>query len=147
MSSTTTSCSSHGMFLATAMAVSGTVILLGFGIQKSTRHHLLVNSLPQPLPRSCLSSDVKEKKKKKVHFAEDVVDPIGNNEEYRRKKHRMITSNIQQYNNSGIEEKESSTLLRKKGGGGRRQELAGNKMALYNGILRDRVHHRVAYSY
>ncbi|GAA0174682.1 hypothetical protein LIER_28018 [Lithospermum erythrorhizon] len=84
-----TSSSPGSMLLATAMAVSGTVVLLALGIQKST-DDFLVNSVRQPsLPRSCLSSgSKKEKKKKRVHFAIDVVVPTGNNEEYRKKTQR-----------------------------------------------------------
>ncbi|TYI72189.1 hypothetical protein E1A91_D07G043300v1 [Gossypium mustelinum] len=67
--------SSQGMVLATAMAVSGTVILLAFRYQKSF-------PLPHPsqqVLRSCISSGKKreKKKKKKVHFAEDVMEPRG----------------------------------------------------------------------
>lgn len=73
------------------------------------------------------------KKKKKVHFAEDVVDPIGNSDEYRK-----LHSNkyLNKYSNS------SSTLKK----GGKIQEMPANRLALYNGILRDRVLQKVTYS-
>ncbi|XP_057768086.1 uncharacterized protein LOC130988292 [Salvia miltiorrhiza] len=123
--------SSQSVVLATAMAVSGTVILLAARrLQKppSTTAHF-------PLLPSCIipSSDEgkKRKKKKKVHFAEDVVDPIGNSEEY-RKSHK---ANLNKYSNS--------TTLNK---GRKIQEMPANRLALYNGMLRDRVLHKVAYA-
>ncbi|KAL8136110.1 uncharacterized protein LOC141711158 [Apium graveolens] len=99
--------------LATAMAVSGTVIVLALRLQKFSVNHL---------PRSCISSDEKtrEKKKKKVQFAEDVVEPVGNGEEFRKR------------------------LANKRN---RNREMAANRMALYSGILRDRAVNRTAYSY
>lgn len=69
----------------------------------------------------------RKKKKKKVHFAEDVVDPSGNSEEYRKLHNK--------YSNS-------TTLNKAR----KNQEMPANRVALYNGILRDRVLHKVAYS-
>nr|GMD75239.1 uncharacterized protein LOC109184024 isoform X2 [Ipomoea batatas] len=57
------------MVLATAMAVSGTVVLLACRLQRSSIH-LPETSSSSPLLRPCISSDV--------------VEPSGNNEEYRR---------------------------------------------------------------
>lgn len=75
----------------------------------------------------------REKKKKKVHFAEDVSDTIGNSEEFRKRladKHNRNKKN----GSSSSDYKVA-------------RELAANRMALYNGILRDRVVNRSAYSY
>lgn len=73
----------------------------------------------------------KKRKKKKVHFAEDVVDPIGNSEEYRK----LHKTSFNKYSNS-------TTLNKAR----KIQEMPANRVALYNGILRDRVLHKVAYS-
>ncbi|WCJ29632.1 hypothetical protein M5689_011252 [Euphorbia peplus] len=116
---------SHGMVLATAMAVSGTVILLALRLQKSLPDHF-PNYNHQAL-RPCISSEGKEKKKKKrVKFAKDVVDPRGNGEEFRRQR---IAGKF------------------KVSGGSSDRGMPENRVALYNGILRDRVIQRLTYSY
>ncbi|KAL3532328.1 hypothetical protein ACH5RR_005849 [Cinchona calisaya] len=143
--------SQAGMVLATAMAVSGTVILLAFRLHKSfppSQFSVILDPIPpdhhqspQPLLRSCVSSpsssDGKKKNKrtKRVHFAADVVDPIGNSDEYRKKLH-LHTANSS-----------SSSSIFKNMNGGEVQEMPANRVALYNGILRDRVLHRTTYSY
>ncbi|KAE9462698.1 hypothetical protein C3L33_05381, partial [Rhododendron williamsianum] len=135
---------SQGVVLATAMAVSGTVILLALRLQKSFPAAQFQSSSPQ-LPRSCISSDGKkrEKKKKRVQFAEDVVDPVGNSDEFRRQHNNTVAAAT---NSDGLDSNSSSKEERE-----RKREVRGmpaNRAALYNGILRDRlVHHRLAYSY
>ncbi|KAK3002513.1 hypothetical protein RJ639_021425 [Escallonia herrerae] len=140
---------SNGVVLATAMAVSGTVILLAMRLQKSltttteaaaaatttTTTQFLISPVQQPpAPRSCISPDgrKREKKKKKVHFAQDVVDTRGSSEEFRR---RLRTSNG------------TSSLHSSLKNGRKMRDMPANRMALYNGMLKDRVLHRVAYSY
>ncbi|KAF8400640.1 hypothetical protein HHK36_013939 [Tetracentron sinense] len=126
--------SSQGVVFATAMAVSGTVILLAFCRQKTlSTTQFAVDRNPESTPRilrSCISSDGKkrEKKKKRVQFADDVVDPIGNSEEFRRREQRK------------------SLRLNHVCQSSRVQRMPANQMALYNGILRDRVQ-RMACSY
>ncbi|XP_039031567.1 uncharacterized protein LOC120166381 isoform X2 [Hibiscus syriacus] len=128
--------SSQGMVLATAMAVSGTVILLAFRLQKS----LDQISLPsQQVPRSCISSG--KKKKKKVHFAEDVMDPRTDGSEFRKQPRNRVRIN------SSAASALNSTPKFKKFGGGNDRGIPANRLALYNGILRDRVVQRLAYSY
>ncbi|CAL5400399.1 unnamed protein product [Camellia sinensis] len=137
---------SQGVVLATAMAVSGTVIILALRLQKSfpatqfnfnSIHH---HSPAPPLPRSCISSEEKKrekKKKKRVQFAEDVVDPVGNSEEFRRQ-------HINNRNSNGLSSNSSSKHT---DNGKEVRGMPENRKALYNGILRDRlVHHRLAYS-
>ncbi|XVF74731.1 hypothetical protein PTKIN_Ptkin13bG0135400 [Pterospermum kingtungense] len=115
---------SQGLVLATAMVVSSTVIFLTFSRQKT---------LPPPPPpkqtlRSCLSSEGKrrEKKKKKVQFAENVKETNGNGKEYRKvpNKKKLITA--------GGRSRKADRFCR--------NEMPANRIALYNGILRDRVH-------
>lgn len=122
--------------LATAMAaVSGTVIVLALCLQKSlpttTAAQFSVNH-----PRSCISSDEKriekkKKKKKRVHFAEDVVDPTRNSEEFRRRL--------------DLNSKPPAAAATPRSNKVRMREMPANRMALYNGILRNRVVHRPAY--
>ncbi|XP_047938786.1 uncharacterized protein LOC125186463 [Salvia hispanica] len=114
--------SSQSVVFATAMALSGTVILLAaLRLHKPTSH----------FPSSDGGKKIKKKKMKKVHFAEDVVDPIGNSEEY-RKSHK---ANFHKYSNPTTSKK-----------GRKIQEMPANRMALYNGILRDRVLQKITYS-
>ncbi|KAE8713926.1 putative 50S ribosomal protein L36 [Hibiscus syriacus] len=131
--------SSQGMVLATAMAVSGTVILLAFRLQKS----LDQISLPsQQALRSCISSEGKKKtKKKKVHFAEDVMDPRSDGAEFRKQLKNRV-----RINNSAASALNSTPKF-KKFGGGKDRGIPANRVALYNGILRDRGVQRLAYSY
>ncbi|KAI6681663.1 hypothetical protein NL676_035544 [Syzygium grande] len=130
----------QGMAFATAMAVSGTVILLAFLLQKPVDDHV-----PQPSHRalrSCMSSDGKRReknKKKRVHFAEDVVDPSGYSAEFRR-QHGIATS-------SPPPSPPPSPTKFKKNASSKVRGMPANRMALYNGILRDRVVHRLACSY
>ncbi|CAK7345500.1 unnamed protein product [Dovyalis caffra] len=137
---------SQGVVLATAMAVSGTVILLAFRLQKSTLssgqfsidHHQIRQASRQAL-RSCISSEGKKKgKKKRVHFAEDVVDPRGNGEEFRRQREAIFLSQ-----NSCSSYSSTPTEIKKNG---QKRRMPENRAALYNGILRDRGAQRLAYS-
>ncbi|XVF26587.1 hypothetical protein REPUB_Repub14bG0030600 [Reevesia pubescens] len=114
---------SQGLVLATAMVVSSTVIFLTFSRQKT-----LLPPNKQPL-RSCLSSEGKkrDKKKKKVQFAENVKETSGNGDEYRKEQHRKLVA-------------ATETEGKRKVDRFFRNEMPANRIALYNGILRDRVH-------
>ncbi|KAK2965972.1 hypothetical protein RJ640_010020 [Escallonia rubra] len=140
--SSSSMCPSNGVVFATAMAVSGTVILLAMRLQKSltttttaTTTQFLISPVQQPpAPRSCISPDgrKREKKKKKVRFAQDVADTKGSSEEFRR---RLRTINETSSSHSSLKN------------GRKMRDMPANRMALYNGMLKDRVLHRVAYSY
>ncbi|XVF86465.1 hypothetical protein PTKIN_Ptkin18bG0042500 [Pterospermum kingtungense] len=114
---------SQGLVLATAMVVSSTVLFLTFSRPKN-----LSPPPPKKTLRSCLSSEGKKKgkKKKKVQFAENVKETRGNGEEYRKEHNKKITAAAGR----------SSTKV----DGFCRNEMPANRIALYNGILRDRIH-------
>ncbi|XP_021906502.1 uncharacterized protein LOC110821088 [Carica papaya] len=124
--------SSHGLVLATAMVVSSSVLLLAFSKQFSTPLQLPTQSL-----RSCLTSGERKKKKnkemkkkkKRVQFAETVKDTKGNGKEYRKNHHKKTEKTT----------REVEKICRS-------DEMPANRIALYNGILRDRLH-RIECSY
>lgn len=74
-----------------------------------------------------------KKKKKRVQFAEDVMDSCGDGAEFRRRMILKINSQskVQKNCNGGTE---------------KNRVMPANRAALYNGILRDRVAQRLAYS-
>ncbi|KAE8680819.1 phospholipase D alpha 1 [Hibiscus syriacus] len=121
---------SQGLVLATAMVVSSTFIFLTFSRKKPS------SSSKQTL-RSCLSSDgkkrdKKKKKNKKVKFAENVKETSGDGEEYRKEQQKKLIAGRSGSKVDGI----------------CRNQMPANRVALYNGILRDRVHvHRMGCSY
>ncbi|KAF7814368.1 putative transmembrane protein [Senna tora] len=130
---------SQGLVLTTAMVVSSTVLYLGFLRQKSfPLLQIPGNSTSQESNkkalRSCLCSGKKKKGdflKKRVQFADNVKEEKDETtrKEIRgkqRKKNRVSSSSCR------IESPEI-------------RGMPQNRIALYNGILRDRVH-RLEYS-
>ncbi|XP_071742251.1 uncharacterized protein [Rutidosis leptorrhynchoides] len=136
---------SNGMVLATAMAaVSGTVLLLAFHLQKpppttagAVTAATQFSMIQQPRP--CISSDRKKrgKKNKKVHFAEDVMEPSGNGEEFRK---RLQSKNIVQNRTYSTDVKEEGTEMKVSK---TFEGVPANRRALYSGILRDRGVYRM----
>ncbi|CAL0325699.1 unnamed protein product [Lupinus luteus] len=128
--------SAHGVVFATAMAFSGTVILLALRLHKSFPVHETPHS-SSPTLRSCLSSHERKKNKnnKRVQFAKEVVDSSKDSDDF-RKQHKCLKSKseskVQRNCNRGTE---------------KRGIMASNRAALYNGILRDRGAQRLPYSF
>ncbi|XP_004508493.1 uncharacterized protein [Cicer arietinum] len=149
--------SAQGAVFATAMAVSGTVILLALRLQKSlppTQFSLhQIPPSPSPILRSCISSDGKKtnKKKKRVHFAKDVMDSCRDGEEY-RKKHQHEHEHEHEHEHGTVMSKHNlklnsrSKVQKNCSGGNENRGMPANRVALYNGILRDRVNQRLGYS-
>lgn len=76
---------------------------------------------------------------KRVHFADDVVDSCSDGEELIRQQH--MTRKYSSYSNS------ESKVQKNFNGRTDMKGMPANRVALYNGILRDRVAQRLAYSY
>ncbi|KAK7411184.1 hypothetical protein VNO78_02616 [Psophocarpus tetragonolobus] len=138
---------SQGVALATAMALSGTVIVLALRLQRSSlTTHFPVHQISQssaPILRSCISSvgNKKLKKKKRVHFADDVVDSCGDGEVFRRQQRMHHRISYCSKSESKVENEKSCDEKSDVRG------MPANRVALYNGILRDRLAHRITYSY
>ncbi|CAA7057927.1 unnamed protein product [Microthlaspi erraticum] len=124
-------CSNGTVVIATAMVFSSTALFLAMarqfhGNQTSKTH----DQTPRPVLRSCLSSEETKKQrrktKKKVRFDENVKDTKGNGKEYRRKELSKRTVPV--------------TKPGKADSVCRVSTMPANRMALYNGMLRDRDH-------
>ncbi|KAJ4718387.1 Cytochrome P450 family protein [Melia azedarach] len=119
---------SQAVVLATAMVVSSTFLFLAFSKPKTDSSPQNHDSLvPQEKTlRSCLYSEEKKrqrkKQKKRVHFAENVKDTAGNGKEYRNLMNKKFTNTVDRICRNEI------------------PGIPANRAALYNGILRDRVH-------
>ncbi|KFK38930.1 hypothetical protein AALP_AA3G178800 [Arabis alpina] len=121
-------CSNGTVAIATAMVFSSTALFLAMtrqfhGNQTSKIH----DQSPRPILRSSEETK-KQRRKKKVRFAENVRDTKGNGYEYRR---RVLSR-------SSVPEPVSKPG--KIGAVCRKSTMPANRMALYNGILRDRDH-------
>ncbi|KAK2974402.1 hypothetical protein RJ640_021258 [Escallonia rubra] len=121
---------SEGVVIATALAVSGAVFFISVLRDKNFTLAQLSGSHDfhpkEPILRSCLSSGGKRGRrvKKSVRFADSVKDPSGNGEEFRKYQRRRRSP--RNGASCGIE------------------ALPENRLALYRGIIRDRIH-RVSY--
>ncbi|CAN6455134.1 unnamed protein product [Victoria cruziana] len=125
---------SGGAALATAVVVSGTVILMVCrlkGIFPVTHLEAEASS-----PRSCISSGKKEtKNKKRVRFAHDVLEPSGDNEEFRRKHTLASKLRYENQDRASMEQEKKPTeqVYRKV------RNMPENQAVLYKGIVRDRL--------
>ncbi|PWA99884.1 hypothetical protein CTI12_AA001870 [Artemisia annua] len=79
------------------------------------------------------------KKNKKVHFAEDVMEPSGNGEEFRKRLQSKSIVQNRTFSSSLKSEGSKKKIVRNYEG------IPANRMALYTGMLRDRSVHRVSY--
>ncbi|EOA31689.1 hypothetical protein CARUB_v10014894mg [Capsella rubella] len=125
------SCSNGTVVIATAMVCSSTALFLAMARQfhGNNQTSKVLDQTPQPILRSCLSSEETKKQRKKikkVRFADNVKDTKGNGKEYRRRELNRI--NVP----------EPVTKPGKNGSSCRISTMPANRMALYNGILRDR---------
>ncbi|MED6143596.1 hypothetical protein PIB30_007541 [Stylosanthes scabra] len=117
---------SQGIVFTTAMVLSSTVLYLAFSRHKNTLHHSPQSN--NHVLRSCLSSEQKKrqrklsnkKKNKRVQFAENIVEIIERSEEEEERNWKRVASRSSNCRNV--------------------PEMPANRIALYNGILRDRVH-------
>lgn len=70
----------------------------------------------------CLEEKKRQRKKKRVHFAENVKETSGNGKEYRKEHGKNLMNKAARNCRNEI------------------PRMPANRVALYNGILRDRVH-------
>ncbi|RWW31025.1 hypothetical protein GW17_00004371 [Ensete ventricosum] len=128
MSSSSSLITSHGLALATAVAVSGAVILLAVCRPKHFSAALDRSSTPPWChPRSCMSSSEGRKREKA-------------NGKQQRRKRVQFAAEVEEL--GGSSRNETPAELARSPRGERRGEARGmpaNRVALYNGILRDRT--------
>ncbi|KAL2332464.1 hypothetical protein Fmac_020045 [Flemingia macrophylla] len=109
---------SQGLVLTTAILLSTTLLYVAFSRYNKTTPSFQTHHPHKPALRSCLYSEEKKrerKKKKKVKFAENVK---GGEE---GKEQKRVSSNCRHETSAS-------------------SGMQANRIALYNGILRDRVH-------
>ncbi|KAG9450422.1 hypothetical protein H6P81_010387 [Aristolochia fimbriata] len=140
---------SQGMALATAMAVSGTVIIFALCRPKPLFDARFAVHHDSPSAarnlRSCIASGERnmrrwKKKKKRVHFADHLVEAVKliayedkNEEEEEEEEGQGYENEDGEYETgSGFE----GVRISRKDQGGR---MPANRLALYNGILQDRL--------
>ncbi|KAI3421356.1 uncharacterized protein J3R85_012385 [Psidium guajava] len=145
--------SSDGASLATAIAVSGTLILFAIGFQKSySTACVIVDHIVEfsdlDIPSCMVSGETKKRKNKikrakarqSVHFEEDVAGPDRYREEF--KIHREGNNENDDKNNDHRSSSSAKYKNSSKFGG-----MPANRAALYEAVLRDRSRHRLASCY
>eukprot|EP01018_Ginkgo_biloba_P010653 Gb_04731 [translate_table: standard] len=162
--------SSQEIGFIAVMAVSGSVVLLALGRHRELLYGPKESKVKGFSQRSCLSAGRKCGRKKKVHFAQDVVEPRGDNEDYRRRHtlammRRLGSENENIYSDictsklqegAGMDE-DVSDSRQVSGTRGKRvrdckiqreikqPNIPANRLALYKGMLQYRSQTRASY--
>ncbi|CAD5186547.1 uncharacterized protein LOC135651471 [Musa acuminata AAA Group] len=135
MSSSSSLITSHGVALATAVAVSGAVIILAICRQKPFSAAVNRSSTPPWChPRSCVSSSEGRKRERA-------------NGKQQRKKRVQFAAEVEELGGSSRNETAAEVPRPPRGERREARGMPANRVALYNGILRDRVMQRTACSY
>ncbi|CAA6666404.1 unnamed protein product [Spirodela intermedia] len=150
---------SHGVALATAVAVSGTVVLLGFCRQKSPSPPQLdaVAGEDSLFPLSSLRSSISDATKRTSGRTMPATSTNKEDEETKKKKkqqqkkkrvhfaEQVVELHVQDEEGDARVEKMSEVSPLRYGGSeigrGISRGMPANRTALYNGILRDRHYH------
>ncbi|CAJ1955074.1 unnamed protein product [Sphenostylis stenocarpa] len=110
---------SQSLVLTSAMLLSTTLLYVAFSRQKTTPSFQIHHS-NKPTLRSCLYSEEKKKEKKKTKKKVKFADSV-KKEGRERKEENRVSNNCRD---------ETSDCV----------GMPANRIALYNGILRERVH-------
>ncbi|CAJ1951273.1 unnamed protein product [Sphenostylis stenocarpa] len=122
---------SQGLVFTTAMLLSTTLLYLAFSKHKTSPQFQIPSNTNKQILRSCIYSEEKKrerkKKKKKVKFAKIVmVKEVERDSKEENREEEQGKQNIVLRNDCRSENPENG-------------EMQANRIALYNGILRDRV--------
>ncbi|KAJ4971905.1 hypothetical protein NE237_005004 [Protea cynaroides] len=117
--------SSNGVGLMAVFAVSGSVALVALQL-----HKRLLSEFMKKVELE-LGGSIKCRSKKRVRFAEDVIEPSSNNKEYREKHIKSMLTKVNQIlgtaDSNGYVHKNPDELLE--------DNMPLNRRALYKGII------------